>query len=139
MTDMELRATIGRSWLAKAHDTLAEAAILLRENKPVGCANRLYYAVFYAVSAVLACDGREYGRHSAVRAALHRDYVNTGRVPEWCGEVYDELFEDRQEGDYMPATSFTQEDLSAMWERARSFVDEFARIADPAGGHEGRS
>jgi uncharacterized protein (UPF0332 family) len=88
----------------------------------------LYYAVFYAVSAVLANEGHEYGKHSAVRAALHRDFVKTNRVPVSCSETYDELFEDRQAGDYTPETFFALNDVSRLSIETRKFIDSFKAL-----------
>jgi hypothetical protein len=42
-------------------------------------ASRAYYAAFYAVSALFAWEGREFAKHSAVHAAVHRDLVKVGR------------------------------------------------------------
>jgi len=124
--DIAPRVQASQRWMAKARETLDEARVLLANEKPVGCANRMYYAVLYASCAAMARDGRSHGKHAAVRASLHRDYVNTGRVPLWCGEVFDELFEDRQEGDYVPDSSFGPEALTRMLERAEAFVEALA-------------
>jgi len=63
--------------------------------------NRLYYAVFYAASAVMmGCYGKSYKKHSGVRAAFHREFVKKGLVEEDHGKLYDQLYDDRQEGDY---------------------------------------
>lgn len=37
--------------------------------------NRVYYACFYAASAVLTHENLQYARHSGVRAALHQHLV----------------------------------------------------------------
>lgn len=125
MTDQELLATISRGWLEKAEDSYAEAILLFGGKRFVGCVNRLYYSVFYAVSAVLALERKEYGKHSAVRAALHRDFVKPGRVPISIGKTYDELFFDRQEGDYTPRTSFDENDIQRLLSEGRVFIDFF--------------
>lgn len=122
MNSQDQKTVVSRIWIDKAYETLDEASILLKENKPVGCVNRLYYAAFYIVSAALAYDGLAYGKHSAVRAALHRDYIKSGKFHKKCGDIYDELFEDRQEGDYAPSTSFSVQDLAGMLERTTFLI-----------------
>lgn len=57
--------------------------------------NRLYYAMFYSVTAALAIKGEKYIKHSAVRAAFHRDFVRTEKVEKSIGKLYDELFHAR--------------------------------------------
>jgi hypothetical protein len=116
--------------MRKSERALNDAELLFGGDSLVGCVNRLYYAVFYAVSAVLAQEGREYGKHTAVRAALHRDFVKPGRVPRQCSITYNTLFDDRQEGDYTPRTSFDKEEIEKLVGEARSFVKQFAALIE---------
>jgi uncharacterized protein len=50
--------------------------------------NRAYYALFYAVSALLLEEGRRFSKHSGVRAAFNRDLVKPGRLSRKHGELY---------------------------------------------------
>ncbi|MDM8549378.1 HEPN domain-containing protein [Desulfobacterales bacterium HSG2] len=45
-------------------------------------------------------------KHSGVRSAFHREFVRTGLLEVKYGKFYDQLFEDRQEGDYIAFVSF---------------------------------
>jgi len=71
--------------------------------------NRIYYAAFYAVSAALLERKFQFVKHSGVRAMFHREFVKTGLLDVKWGKLYDRLFEDRQEGDYVALTSFEHE------------------------------
>lgn len=55
-----------RHRLARAKDTIAEAKTLLEAGFSVGVVNRLYYACFYAVSALLLSEGYSASKHSGV-------------------------------------------------------------------------
>jgi len=111
--------------LRSAHTTLEDGTLL-------SSLNRMYYAAFYAVCAVLAADGAEYGRHSAVRAALHRDLVKAGRLSVEAGRAYDELFEGRQAGDYEPTTRLEEQDMRELLSRTCRLVEELRNILLPA-------
>lgn len=63
-------------------------------------ASRAYYAAFYAVSALFALEGREFVKHSAVNAAVHRDLVKSNRWPLNLGKDYSRLLRLRETGDY---------------------------------------
>ena len=63
-------------------------------------ASRAYYAAFYAVSALFALEGKEFRKHSAVEAAVHRDLVKAGRWTREVGTAYSFLAEMRTTGDY---------------------------------------
>lgn len=67
---------------------------------PNTAASRAYYAAFYAVSARFARDDWEFVKHTAVKAAVHRDLVNTGLWPAHLGQDYSNLASLRIRGDY---------------------------------------
>jgi uncharacterized protein (UPF0332 family) len=73
-----------------------------------GCVNRLYYACFYAVSGLLLQDGLSASKHTGVRSLFNRHYVRTGKVPKELAPIYNDLFERRQEGDYMDFVDFEE-------------------------------
>ena len=91
---------LSQHWLNKSHEANESATVLLEHRQYAGCVNRLYYAAFYALSAVLAKRGLSYGKHSAVRASMHRDFVKTGLLSADAGMIYNRLFEWRQKADY---------------------------------------
>jgi uncharacterized protein (UPF0332 family) len=67
---------------------------------PDTAVSRAYYAAFYAVSACMAMEGRDFVRHSSVEAAVHRDLVKTGKWPIELGADYSRLLLLRHTGDY---------------------------------------
>ena len=58
--------------LARARETLDEARLLLDGGHANACVNRLYYACFYAVSALLLTEGQTSAKHRGVRALFDR-------------------------------------------------------------------
>ncbi|MBC7325339.1 MAG: HEPN domain-containing protein [Moorella sp. (in: Bacteria)] len=97
---VERRAEVAHYWLDKVQASLESARREYAQGRLDFSANRLYYAAFYAVSAVLAARGKSYGKHDAVRAAFHRDLVKTGATDIKFGKLYDRLFYSRQKVDY---------------------------------------
>jgi len=67
---------------------------------PDAAASRAYYAAFFAVSALFAEEGRDFTKHSALEAAVHRDLVKQGRWQAELGADYRWLSELRTTGDY---------------------------------------
>lgn len=72
-------------------------------------------------------------KHSGVRAAVHRDLVKAGLLREETGKLYDRLFHDRQEGDYIEFVSFDTEDVEKTIEEARRLVDALAALSASMG------
>lgn len=125
MKDQEKQMTLARIWMEKAHDALSSARIECNAGQYAFAINRLYYAVFYAVSSACAAEGREYGKHTAVRAAFNKDFVATGRVPAEMGKLFNRLFDDRQEADYAPLRNFVVEDVKDRFELVEEFLHLF--------------
>jgi uncharacterized protein len=93
-------------WWNKALESLKAARRELVAQGYTFAINRAYYALFYAVSALLLEEGRRFSKHSGVRAAFNRDIIRPGRLSRKHGELYNQLFRDRQEGDYVEFTTF---------------------------------
>ena len=93
-------------WWEKAEDSLLSAARELDAGALVFSINRLYYVLYYAVSAVLLRKEFTFSKHSGVRAAFHREIIKSGLMDTKWGRLYDQLFEDRHEGDYVALTDF---------------------------------
>jgi len=117
------RLVLARSWIEKADAALLDARLLLENDRLHSCVNRLYYAVFYAASAVLAYRNQAYGKHSAVRSAFHRDFVNTGLVKKEHGRMYDILLGRREQSDYQPAITFQTAEVAEYMNAARQIID----------------
>jgi uncharacterized protein (UPF0332 family) len=100
------KAAAVRYWWDKAHESLRAAHRELAAEAYTFAINRAYYALFYAVSALLLAEERRFSKHSGVRAAFNRDLVKPGRLSRKHGELYNQLFRDRQEGDYIEFTAF---------------------------------
>ena len=109
-------------WVKKAMDSLNAAEDELNAERLSFSVNRIYYACFYIVTAVLLQEKRRFKKHSGVRAAFHKDFVKSGLVSREHGQLYDELFEARQRGDYIELVSFEKEIVAKWLNQAKGFV-----------------
>lgn len=57
-----------------------------------------------------------------MRAALHRDLIKPGMLDKRWGRLYDQLFEDRQQGDYLPFITFDRSFIEEQIEETAFFV-----------------
>jgi uncharacterized protein (UPF0332 family) len=88
-----------RDFWNRARQALATAELLV-ERDPDASASRAYYAVFYAVSALLAFQQSSFRKHTAVERAVHRDLVKSGSWPAELGAAFSWLASLRYTGDY---------------------------------------
>ena len=112
----------------RANETLEDARILANAGRWNACVNRLYYACFYAVSALLLTQNVSTSKHSHARALLHRNYVRAGHVSKEMGDHYDLLFDSRHKGDYEDLVVFEAERVRPWFEPTQLFVDPIASL-----------
>lgn len=105
----EHRYELVNYWLEKAEESIQSASSEIENDRLSFAINRLYYALFYSMSAILTAKGDSYSKHSGVRAALHRDFIKTGKIDKQIGRLYDELFNARHQADYTPLVEFDKE------------------------------
>lgn len=128
MTENQKKAI--RQRLIRAHETLNEARILEDARHFVGTVNRLYYASFYAVSALLETKELKSSKHSGVIALFNQHFIKPGVIRKELGEFYRYLFDSRQGGDYTDFPDFTAEEVAQLRQSATNLVDEIARFLE---------
>lgn len=62
--------------------------------------SRAYYAVFHIISAVLLSKGMHFSSHGQVIGAFNKEFIKTGIFPSTFTRIIQNLFEERQIGDY---------------------------------------
>lgn len=113
----------------RAHETLDDARLLADQERWASCANRLYYACFYAVSALLLRHDLESSKHTGSRSFFNRYFVKTGEVSKELGKTFNDLYELRQEGDYVDLLHFEEDQVRPRVALAEVFVEEVASLA----------
>jgi hypothetical protein len=123
-------AELVRYRLARARESLAEAELLFANDHVRTAVNRLYYACFYAVSALLLTEGHSSPKHSGVRALFDQHWIVPGRFAKDMGRFYRRLFDARQKGDYADLVIFDRTEVSTWIGEAGKFVEQAARLVE---------
>lgn len=85
-------------------------------------ANRLYYALFHAVSALLVSDKREVGSHKGAAIRFHQFYVKTGIFSMEDGSFYSQMETLREKADYNCFFDVTEDEILSRIEPAKELV-----------------
>src|SRR3989338_7970246 len=92
--------------------------------------NRIYYASFYAVSALLLTKGLSAPKHSGAIALFNREFVNRGILDKELGRFYNEIFEYRHKADYRDMTEFIKEDVGRWLNEAGDFIRRIREVVE---------
>lgn len=90
-------------------------------------ANRLYYAVFHAVNAMLMIDGIKTGTHKGTSIQFGKSYVLTGIFGREDGVLYSRLQTMREKADYQNVFILEEEEGQKLIDSAN---DLRCRICD---------
>lgn len=110
LTDEE-RSTLIAYRLQRANESLVEARDVFRLQHYILAINRLYYACFYAMSAMLIKDGHSAVTHAGIRSLMGKLYVKTGMLSRQEGKLFSDLFNLRHTGDYGDSFDIDQSDV----------------------------
>lgn len=77
----------------KAFESLQDAKILAENQRWNSCINRLYYAAFYAVIALLLNDSYDGQTHDGAKSQFNLIYIKTGKIDKEFGRLYSKLFD----------------------------------------------
>ena len=120
----EERRIVIKLELERAGNTFAEYKGLVEKHYWNTLANRLYYALFHAVSALLISDRREVGSHKGAAIRFHQYYVRTGIFTEDDGAFYSQMETLREKADYNCFFNVSEADIVARIEPSRLLIEK---------------
>jgi len=120
MTTENIRALV-QYRLEQAEETLRASALLM-EHRLGGVMNRSYYAMFYAVLALLAWRQLETSKHAGAISLFDREFVNPGVFPRELSRWLHQAFRQRLAADYAPLNTVTEDEARQILDEANQFV-----------------
>ena len=127
LSDEERRIIVDLE-LEKANRTYDAAIIMVEKEHWESAANRLYYALFHAVNALLIHDGHQVNTHKGSHALFGMYYIKTNKLPREYSNIYQKLESIRDESDYNWAYNIVPEDILGKITTARQMIDSIAEM-----------
>ncbi len=115
--------------MANATKVLAEVVDYQIENQLWNTAvNRLYYACFYAVSALLYSRDFNSKTHSGTKRLFELHFIKPGIINLEVSELYTKLFGMRQNADYEDEIDYEREDVIILVQPAKDLISTIEAI-----------
>lgn len=108
--------------LFRAKDTLDDARILADNHKWNSTINRLYYASYYAVMALLLASDLNPTTHNGAKSNFTEHFIKSNLIPKEYGKIYSQLFTWRQKGDYDDLFDFSEEKVLPYFEPVSKLI-----------------
>lgn len=123
MTVEEKKRALSAYRIRQAEESLDEAGYLLSGGKsPRSVINRVYYAMFYAVLALLVHEPYSSSKHSGILSYFNRRFIKEGVFPDSIGRSINKAFELRQRGDYREYSDVSLEQVKPFLHEAKIFI-----------------
>ena len=125
--------------LGRAREALGDADAALREGRWNEASNRIYYAMFYAATALLATRNFSSTRHSGVISLLHEHFVRPGTFPRALAHQLSSAFDMRAESDYKDFAEPDPVRLREMLAQAGVFIETVEKLIPSLEQHDAGS
>jgi uncharacterized protein (UPF0332 family) len=110
--------------LEQAEQALRDGRTLLGSGSYNATVNRAYYAMFYAILALLCVRGRGTSKHTGALELFDREFVRTGAFDKEMSRWLHEAFDLRQGADYKEMVLVTRERAEKAIQNAEMFVSQ---------------
>ena len=126
--DEQSRLGLMRYRMERADETLEEVSILAERGHYNAAVNRLYYACFYAVQALLLKHHITANTHSGVKSMLGLHFVTKGIISIEHGKTFNTLFEKRHSSDYEAFAYCDKSLVDDLTPLAEAFIDRIKEL-----------
>lgn len=121
---MENKNILVRNSILKAQEALDDADHSINVKRYTMAQNRIYYAIFYAVTALGYLNNFTTSKHSELSGWFNKKFVYEESIfDDSMNSIYKIAYENRKKSDYDFTYKIDPEKLSENLDKARIFVD----------------
>jgi uncharacterized protein (UPF0332 family) len=125
---MQHKEDLIRYRIKRAEDTLDEGELAVKNDKLSLAENRIYYSIFYIVSALALSYDFSTSKHSTLKGWFNQAVIKTKKIDVSFGKSYARAFEKRQKADYDDFVTFSPEEVKLDLENAKKFVERIKKF-----------
>lgn len=114
--------------IARSKASLEEAKFLSQRNYWNTVANRLYYSCFYIASAYLVIREMEASTHNGIKIGFNKWLIRQGELDKRYGELYNNLFNLRQDADYRDYKDVSGEKIEPFIKEVEELVSRVEKL-----------
>lgn len=126
--DEQSRNTLVALYWNKSVNTFDELDNAIQIEKWNMAANRMYYSLFHAVTALLVKDGHKVSSHRGVKGALGLHYVTTGLIDVEEARIFAQLATLREKADYDVIFTASQDEVLKLLPHAKRLLEKIKSL-----------
>jgi len=114
--------------ISRAKETIEEARQDIKSNHLYSAENRIYYAIFYIVSALALKNDFSTSKYLHLLGWFNKDIIKANKAPQNLSKIYSRAFEKRQKGDYEDLKTFSIEEVQNDFDNMLIFVELIEKL-----------
>ncbi len=114
--------------LQQAIDTIELVKFLINNDKLAIAINRIYYGMFYALSALALKTKFETSKHGQLIGWFNKVYIASKRIDSKFGIYLRNAFQIRTKGDYDAFVNFSRPEVEIMYIEMIAFIEEIKKV-----------
>ena len=108
--------------LQQANETIKEVNILIDNKLFKTAVNRIYYGMFYALSALALKYKFKTAKHKQLIGWFNKNFIKEQFIERKYGKIINDAFENRSDSDYGVFIEFNKSDVTEMYEEMKDFI-----------------
>lgn len=109
--------------ILKSEEALKQAELLLVNDFYEAAMSKLYYAAFYAISALLINRDLNPKTHLGAKSLFHKEFIHTGEIDKSYSDFYTMLMAKRFEVDYEYFSYINKEKVPYYLEETKKLIN----------------
>ena len=118
----EERSTLVNLYLSKCDETLNDARLTRDQGRWNASANRLYYALFHAITALFVSDEIPVHSHNGMKIKFGKEYVLTGLATDEEGKLLSKMETMRERADYDATFTATEALINERFDQVEKMI-----------------
>jgi len=124
MIDEKDRNSLINYRLQQAIDTIELAKFLVSNEKLVVAINRIYYGMYYALTALALKNRFETSKHGQLIGWFNKEFIASQKLDPKFGKILRNAFQNRTKGDYDAFISFSKSEVEYILIEMIEFIEE---------------
>ena len=112
----------------RSKSTIVEAENAIRNKDYFSAVNRIYYSIFYMLSALALKNEFSTSKHSQLIGWFNKNFVKTNVIDKKFSEILITSFNNRTKGDYGDFVSFSKEQVDKMFDEMNEMISELEKL-----------
>jgi uncharacterized protein (UPF0332 family) len=128
MMDEKDRNALVSYRIEQALETIELAKFLAESQKLTIAVNRIYYGMYYALTALALKNSFETSKHGQLIGWFNKEYIASRKLDYKFGKILRNAFQNRTRGDYDAFTSFNEQEVELMLKEMIEFIEEIRTV-----------